>query len=246
MLTIGSLFSGIGGLELGLERAGLGPVVWQCETDWPRRKILRNFWDVPIGKDIRSLNLQELEPVDLICGGFPCQAVSNASHKRKLDGYRFGFWSYFRDCVGLLSPGWVVVENIFNQWRNWVPVVRRDLWGLGYSSVPIRVCAADIGAPHGRPRVFVVAHSDPEGELLRSLHGEVARASTDARLLQSHWRDPFSGPVRMAYGIPHGMDRIRAVGDAIVPQVTEVIGLAIVSALNKTLTSRPKRGIIVE
>ena len=90
---IGSLFSGIGGLETGLERAGLGRVVWQVEQDTYCRQVLAKHWpDVARFDDVRSVGAGKLERVDLICGGFPCQDLSVAGSGEGLNGDRSGLW----------------------------------------------------------------------------------------------------------------------------------------------------------
>ena len=110
-LTIGSLFSGIGGLELGLEWAGLGRTVWQCEGDPFCRKVLAKHWpDMPCYEDVTAL--RNPPTVDLICGGFPCQDLSHTGLRKGInDGKRSRLWWEFSRLVGEVQPGIVVVEN---------------------------------------------------------------------------------------------------------------------------------------
>ena len=165
MLTIGSLFAGIGGLELGLEWAGLGPVRWQVERNAYCRSVLARHWP----NAARTGNVKlfhpdrwgrrpcERERVDLICGGFPCQDVSGAGKGAGLAGARSGLWREFARVVGEFEPRWVVVENVASGANRWVDAVVRDLAELGYASLPLPVSASDVGAPHRRARIFVVA-----------------------------------------------------------------------------------------
>jgi DNA (cytosine-5)-methyltransferase 1 len=180
-MRIGSLFSGIGGLELGLERAGLGPVVWQVERDSFCRSVLRKHWpsaerfcDVreATGLHAPACDLDDdcrcpippdrLRPVDVICGGFPCQDVANHGSRLGLDGARSGLWSEYRRIVGELRPEWVVIENVEALRRRGLGVVLGDLAALGYDAEWQTVRAADVGAPHGRARLFVVAYARSE------------------------------------------------------------------------------------
>jgi DNA (cytosine-5)-methyltransferase 1 len=225
-MTIGSLFSGIGGLELGLEAAGLGPVLFQAEIDPFASSILAKHWpDAQRFSDVRTVGKHNLPRVDVLCGGFPCQGLSSANLTGEgLEDERSGLWFEFERIIGELLPRAVVVENVGSAWREWVPVVRRALWTLGYASVPFRVSPADFGAPHHRDRIFVVAHADAKGQPLRPIDEEVARLSADAERLGCHWRNPFTGPVVLAHGLPGGMDAVRAFGNAVVPQCAEAVG----------------------
>ena len=162
-MTVGSLFSGIGGFDLGLERAGM-VVKWQVERDPWCQKILATHWpDVPRYGDITTLTGNELTPVDLICGGFPCQPVSIAGHQKGTDDDRW-LWPEFRRIVGLLRPRYVLVENVpglftANGGHAFGEVIG-DLADLGYDCEWTVLSAADVGAPHLRKRVWIVAHAD--------------------------------------------------------------------------------------
>lgn len=162
-MSIGSLFSGIGGLELGLEAAGLGAVAWQVEIDPFCRRVLAKHWPDAARDvcDVRVAGAATLAPVDVICGGFPCQDVSAAGKRAGLEGERSGLWYEYRRIVSELRPRIVVVENVASGAPKWLPTVRRQLCELGYNTTALAVSAEDVGAPHRRARVFVVGLADP-------------------------------------------------------------------------------------
>ena len=254
-MKIGSLFSGIGGLELGLERAGLGQTVWQVEIDPYCRAVLENHWpDVKRFKDVREIRADQLEKVEIVCGGFPCQDVSAAGAGIGISGSRSGLWREFARLVEELRPSIVIIENVASAKRRWLPTVQSDLHMLGYHSTAYALSAADVGAPHLRRRVFVVAYagrswaswqdtsitqfdgSKRDAESLgntdsarrsrRQEEPNERRAITSDR---SWWAiEPDVG--RVAHGLSGGMDgrkrraRLRALGNAVVPQCAEVIG----------------------
>lgn len=158
MMRIGSLFSGIGGLELGLEWSGIGHTVWQVEIDPRARAVLATHWpDAARYEDVRTVGAATLAPVDLICGGFPCQDVSSAGKRAGLDGARSGLWFEFHRIVSEIRPRWVVVENVAGGAARWVDAIVSGLGELGYACLPVPLAAADVGAPHQRARVFIVA-----------------------------------------------------------------------------------------
>lgn len=170
-VTIGSLFSGIGGLDLGLERAGLGPVVWQVERSAFCRKVLGWHW--PRARsfvDVRAVGRSNLAPVDLVAGGFPCQDLSSAGRGAGLAGAKSGLWGEFRRILEEIAPPFALVENVASGARRWVPFVRRDLHLLGYRTRAFSLSAFDCGAPHERRRVFVFA-SHADRVLLRNESG---------------------------------------------------------------------------
>jgi DNA (cytosine-5)-methyltransferase 1 len=276
MMTIGSLFSGIGGLELGLERAGLGPVLWQCEIDPFCRAVLAKHWpDVERFEDVTQP--RSYPHVDLICGGFPCQDVSSGGKRRGIGGSRSGLWWYFARVVAQVRPRYVVVENVSSGARRWLHHVREGLHVLGYRTSALGVAARDVGAPHRRARVFVVAYAS--GEQLRKQPGGGCRPDwTGAALAEDHGRArdmadadadgagrderagggasaegkggrasegrgasverPWAvepGVGRVAHGVPDRVDRLTALGNAVVPQCAEIVGRVIQQMVRQTV-----------
>jgi DNA (cytosine-5)-methyltransferase 1 len=171
-VTIGSMFSGVGGLELGLER-GLraggfeARTVWQSEIDPTCCAILRRHWpDAELLGDVRGLTPP---PADLICGGFPCQDISLAGSGAGLEGTRSGLWYEYAGIVGLVRPRVVVVENVSALVNRGLDRVLGTLAALGYDAWWDCLPAQAAGAPHRRDRLFVVAWrvSDSERHGLR-------------------------------------------------------------------------------
>lgn len=156
-MKIGSLFSGIGGLDLAAEAAFVGRTVWQCEIEPFARKVLEVRWpDAVRHDDVRALTKASAAKCDVITGGFPCTDLSVAGKRAGLDGERSGLYHEMMRIVDELRPEWIVFENVppLLKYRS---RVEGDLERIGYGSV-WQVCeASDVGAPHRRQRVFVVA-----------------------------------------------------------------------------------------
>src|SRR5574341_18334 len=158
-LTVGSLFSGIGGLDLGLERAGWA-VQWQVESDEFCTRVLARHWPcVPRHGDILAVDPERLAPVTLVCGGFPCQPVSVAGRRRGQDDTRW-LWSEFARIIRVLRPPLVLVENVPGLLGRGLGEVLGDLAASGYDAEWDGVPARSVGAPHIRDRVFIVAYAD--------------------------------------------------------------------------------------
>jgi len=162
--TLGSLFSGIGGFELGLERAGIGPLQWQVEIDPFCRAVLEKHWPrVERFEDVTTAGRHNLRPVDVICGGFPCQDVSAAGKREGLHGEKSGLWFEYLRIIRELRPRAAIIENVASGKKLWLCEVRTGLRQLGYRTVAYGVSACDVGAPHRRARIFVVAYAAGEG-----------------------------------------------------------------------------------
>jgi DNA (cytosine-5)-methyltransferase 1 len=158
-LTYGSLFSGIGGFDLGFDQAGL-TCAWQVEKDSAAQSVLKTHWsNTPKYKDVKNVG-RNLEPVDLICGGFPCQDVSIAGRREGLAGNRSGLWFEFRRIIEEIRPQWVVIENVpgllsSNKGRDMGAVIG-GLAELGYWWAYRCLDAQYWGVPQRRRRVFIV------------------------------------------------------------------------------------------
>ncbi|MDD5502200.1 MAG: DNA cytosine methyltransferase [Candidatus Thermoplasmatota archaeon] len=166
MLTVGGLFSGIGGLELGLSRAGM-EISWMCDIDSFCQEVLRkNFAGVEIYGNVKSVDWGNAKHVDVVCGGFPCQPHSVAG-KRKAGRDERDLWPEFARCIRQVKPSWVVAENVpgllSSESGRFFGKVLRDLAALGYDARWFSIRASDIGAPHRRERIFVVAHAGHRG-----------------------------------------------------------------------------------
>jgi DNA (cytosine-5)-methyltransferase 1 len=165
-VNVGSLFAGIGGFDLGLERAGMR-VSWQVELDpYCRAVLARHFPEAQRFEDVREVGAGNLAPVDVICGGFPCQDLSAAGRGAGLDGARSGLWTEFARIVRELRPRYVVVENVpallTGKGKRWdrAPVGRvlGDLAEAGYDAEWACLSAREFGAPHLRKRIWLVAY----------------------------------------------------------------------------------------
>ena len=233
-LTLGSLFSGIGGLELGMEWTGHFTTRWQVENDPYATRVLQKHWpEATRYGDITGIDWSAVEPVDLICGGFPCQPVSLAGHKLAQQDPRW-LWPHFARAVRVLRPRYVLVENTPGLLSRGMGDVLRDLASLGYDAEWQSISAASAGAPHIRERVFVVAYTSgvrpsSYGEVFRRIPVENGFWAKSTRLRESHghlWPIPTPEFLRMADGPPSELDagRFRSSGNAVVPQVAQWIG----------------------
>lgn len=238
MLTFGSLFAGIGGFDLGFERAGM-KCEWQVEIDPFCRQVLERHWpDARRWDDVRTFPPAGDWRVDVICGGFPCQDISNAGKLAGIEGERSGLWTEMARVIRTLRPTYVVVENVAALLVRGMGTVLKDLAASGYDAEWDVLSAAAFGAEHLRERCFIVAY--PVSSRLPvwrkgRAFAEDARifgaglgfaVGTEAAGLERRGASRWSGDV---HGIPQRVDRIKALGNAVVPQVAEWIGRRIVT-----------------
>jgi DNA (cytosine-5)-methyltransferase 1 len=232
-LTVGSLFSGIGGLDLGLERAGMN-VIWQSEIDPYASQVLAKHWpEVPNHGDIKLIRWGDLERPDVICGGYPCQPFSLAGSRAGDDDPRH-LWPWVRDAISHLRPRYAVLENVRGHLTLGGTTVVGDLASIGYDAEWQLVRASAVGASHRRERVFIVAYSAGQHDK----NAAFSELSTEPSLEPGGgswphipgppWETDFRGMGRVADGVPARVDRLRGLGNAVVPQVAEVIGRLVV------------------
>lgn len=270
----GSLFSGIGGFDLGFDRAGM-QCAWQVEIDNFCRQVLAKHWpSVTRFEDIRDVGRHNLSPIDVICGGFPCQPHSVAGKRRGAADDR-DLWPEYRRVIDELRPAWVVAENVPGIRTTILDAVLSDLGDLEYTATALVVPACALDAPHRRDRVWILAYSDGDRRAGSSSGHAALNQERDSSTRQpprdyelyavvsggetlpyadihgcerveqqngagEEGEGPFGSPAkrssawswwatepdvgRVAYGVPNRVDRIRALGNAVVPQVTEWIG----------------------
>lgn len=219
-LRVLSLFAGIGGFDLGLERAGGFKTVAVCEIEPFQRALLKQHWPNAVQyDDIHSLGYVEC---DLICGGFPCQTFSTASRGRRVAA---DLWPEMYRVVSIIKPTYVVAENVS---KNAIRTAADQLAGLGYTVTVRNISGADCGAPHVRSRWWLVAHPHEEGEFQRAFDAEVAKLP---ELCAGLWgAEGYASAIRVSDGIPHRVHRVEALGNAVLPQIPQMIGRAILAA----------------
>ena len=270
MLTVGSLFSGIGGLDLGLERAGM-KVIWQSEIDPYCNKVLKKHWpEVPNYGNIKEIDWSTIPRPDVVCGGYPCQPFSTAGKRRGTDDPRH-LWPWVRTAISELQPRYAILENVRGHLSMGGLQVIGELAEVGYDAEWRVVSAAGLGAPHRRDRIIIVAY--PNNTRKRAPGGDMERQRETSSAERSNARNELSGrganvahpnsrrreqcqpetkPLswtsgsgkrnyaewwqvepnvgRVVNGVPARVDRLKGLGNAVVPQVAEYIGRLVMAA----------------
>lgn len=230
-----SLFSGIGGIDLGLERAGF-TIAYHAEIEKYPAAVLRKHWpDVPNLGDVTKIKWEELENVDVIAGGYPCQPFSLVGRRRGTSDPRH-LWPYVADAIRVLRPRFAFMENVRGHLSLGFGDVLSDLASIGYDAEWQVVSAASVGAPHRRDRVIIVAYPaglvgevcvlDQAEGLQEQPRGSASRGGA------SHWSTDQPSMGGVAHGIPERLDAIRGLGNAVVPQVAEWVGRRIMAHAN--------------
>ena len=238
------LFSGIGGFSIGLEKAGFETVAF-CEIEPYCRGVLERHWpDTPIYGDVKQLTAEQLRAdgiiPDVIVGGYPCQPFSVAGRQRGEEDPRH-LWPEVHRLIRELRPRWVICENVSGHIKLGLDEVLSTLEAEGYTVWPFIIPACSVGAPHKRDRVYIVANTDslrPQGGGAEPIYGvrDLSQQSEGGGTdLRGGWPvEPNVG--RVVDGVPARSHRIKALGNAVVPQIVQAIGHTIMRYEREWLT----------
>lgn len=239
MLDVLDLFSGIGGFSLGFEAAGGFRTAAFCERESALRQLLAERWPgVPVHDDVTQLDGRQYRGVGVVCGGFPCQPVSLAG-KRLGDQDDRWLWPDMLRVVQESEPAWVVGENVAALDGMGLDEAIDGLEAAGYEVAPtLEIPAYAVGADHERFRVWIIAYSERNRLQRRPADGAEGNPQPRAQQLPGLLFPRIGDAVSAArvwradHGIPTRMDvrRNMAVGNAIVPQIAQAIGEAILEA----------------
>lgn len=231
-MTFGELFAGVSGIGLGFERAGM-TCAWQVESEPFCVKVLeKHYPTVKRISDVRQAGKHNLESVDLICGGFPCQPFSIAGKQLGSEDDRY-LWPEMLRVISEIKPRWVVGENVSGLAANDGAELERvcgDLEAAGYEVFPpIDVPACAFGLPTLERHLWIIATTAGERlegrEKIQDTHkrneGQLPRADKG---VDQRWHLPESRVYRSRKGIPYLVDRNRALGNAVPPPMAEWIG----------------------
>ena len=213
-MRLGSLFSGYGGLDMAVENVTGATTAWVSDIDKGARKILAHRYpDVPNLGDISTVDWSQVEPVDVLTGGYPCQPFSQAGQRKGLDDERH-LWPYVRQAIRHLRPRLVVLENVAGHRSMGFDRVLGDLAEDGLHARWASLRAADVGAPHGRERLFIIVADPRRSGRLEALQHDGRSASAENGSGVPDERDRLTGrprPRRVALlPTPVGTDAIGA------------------------------------
>jgi len=240
------LFSGIGGFSLGMEATGGFKTVAFCEIEEYPRKVLRKHWPhVKQYEDIKELNHERLkadgiDSIDVITGGYPCTPFSNAGKKQGGSDPRHLWPEMFR-IIKELRPNWIIAENVSGHIKLGLDTVLQNLEDQMYSTRTFSLSASSVGANHKRERIWIVANSvkgDVEAgrerrRAIREGHQEEGFPVDAAGRGENPWEgwwtvEPELG--RMDHGIPKRVDRLKCLGNSLIPMIPYLIGRSILEA----------------
>lgn len=245
-MRVGSLFSGIGGIELGLERAGSFETVWFVEWDPYAQQVLKNHWpDAAVYGDITTIDWSAMSPVDVLTGGFPCQDASIANaHGEGIKGARTGLWKHYLEGIRILRPKFVVAENVPNLLNRGFEEVIEDLAKIGYVAEWDTLRYVVIIERDGetlfmeRERLVTIAYA--VSELVERICEERSEIPIKESLTLAEEllvRREYSLPEPCLHGVgtrvPNRSHRIRCLGNAVSPRMSEAIGAAIKRSMRK-------------
>jgi DNA (cytosine-5)-methyltransferase 1 len=239
------LFSGIGGFSLGLQNTGGFETVAFCEIEPYCHKVLKKHWqDVPIYNDIKELTYDTLqadgiEPT-VITGGFPCQDISNAGRQEGIIGERSSLWSEYARLIKDVQPTWAIIENVSALRSKGLTLVLQNLSEIGYNAEWHCIPCTAVGGLHRRDRLWIIAYLSNSSSIRQSRQRACGNACDTTQIVQREAIKSFNGRVknkwtvepnvgRVAYGIPQRVDRLKGLGNAVVPQIPQFLGESILN-----------------
>ena len=248
-LRLLDLFSGIGGFSLGLERSGAFETVAFCEIDPFCRRVLKKHWpEVPCYDDVRTISAERLTAdgvwPNAIAGGFPCQDISFAGRGAGLEGERSGLFFEYDRLIGDVRPSLVLMENVSALLHRGGLAVLSALAARGYDAWWETIPAKAIGLPHERDRVWLLAYSDEIGrEACKRIQAVVLGEAVPWTSWQpmelcgtrsggTRWI-PNSVVCVVDNGVSANLGGLGAAGNAVVPQIPELIGRAIKQSMER-------------
>ena len=157
MLKIGSLCTGYGGLDIAAEAYFQAETVWVSEFDKYASKVVEARINKPNFGNLKVINWQEMEPIDILTAGYPCQPFSHAGLRKGAEDERH-LWPYIKTAISVLRPRYVVLENVRGHFGLGFREVLGDLTSIGYDARWTLIRASDVGAPHRRERLFILAY----------------------------------------------------------------------------------------
>ena len=158
-MKIGSLCTGYGGLDMAVEAFFNAETIWTCEFDKYASQVIEKRINKPNHGDLKTTDWTKVEPIDILTAGYPCQPFSNAGTRKGAEDERH-LWPYIKEIIGILRPQFVVLENVRGHFGLGFGEVIGDLATIGYDATWRVVRASDVGAPHRRERLFILAYSE--------------------------------------------------------------------------------------
>jgi len=156
MLKIGSLCSGYGGLDMAVEAYFNAETVWMCDNDKYASIIIKERWNLPNLGDLKTVDWSSVEPIDILTAGYPCQPFSHAGQRKGENDERH-IWPEIKTIISNLQPKFAILENVRGHLTLGFKEVLQDLTEIGYDARWAIVRASDVGAPHRRERLFIIA-----------------------------------------------------------------------------------------
>jgi DNA (cytosine-5)-methyltransferase 1 len=156
MLKIGSLCTGYGGLDMAVESYFNAETVWTSDYDKYASIVIEQRLNKPNLGNIKEIKWDEIEPIDILTAGYPCQPFSHAGHRKGVEDVRH-IWPFIKEGISILRPRIIILENVRGHLSLGLKEVLQDLAEIGYDAKWQTVRASDVGAPHRRERIFIVA-----------------------------------------------------------------------------------------